>query len=61
MKHLKRIEKLALAQSEAPIRIALMGAVLFAMDNKKEFKLQYGEYGLEGLKRLMEEEEDEIS
>ncbi len=52
---LKRIEKLALAQSEAQIRIALTGAVFFAVDHKKEFAERYGEYGLEGLERLMAE------
>ncbi len=55
---LKRIEELALAQPEAQIRIALTGAIFFAIDHKKEFAERYGKYGLEGLKRLMTETVD---
>ncbi len=57
MKGLKNIEAIALKVPSAYMRIALAGAVQFAMDHKAEFLQAYGTYGMEGLKRLLEREE----
>jgi len=51
------LEKIALKIPDAQLRIALTGAVFFAMDNLKIFEEKYGSYGREGLRRLMEDTE----
>ncbi len=53
MTKLTRLEEIALAQPEATIRIALIGAVRFALENKKAFEVSYGTYGGEGLEALV--------
>ncbi len=53
---LTRLEDIVFAQPEAVIRIALIGAVRFALDNKKAFEESYGTYGGEGLEALVKKQ-----
>ena len=55
MRKRTRLEEIALAQPEATIRIALFGAVRYAIDHQADFEEQFGMYGGEGLEALVKE------